>query len=86
MFYKKNRKTDNPSTRKYLNETENRITFKINIGYQLELLTPETELAYIEVWFTYQNSESLEIEDKITITLAINQSVKYKKSKIFSLT
>ena len=26
----------------YVNEIENRITFKIKIGYYLELLTPET--------------------------------------------
>ena len=26
----------------YINKTENRITFKIQIGYYLELLTPET--------------------------------------------
>ena len=31
---------DNPSIRIYINETENRITFKIKIGYYLELLTP----------------------------------------------
>ena len=92
----------------YINKTENRITFKIQIGYYLELLTPETikllgwvlyisytfesytfvlntlfgqlfdilsknfiflktfnsEILYIEVWFTDQNSKSLEMEDK----------------------
>ena len=37
------------------------------------------EFSYIEVWFTDQNSKLLEIEDKINITLVINQSVKYKK-------
>ena len=26
----------------YVNEIENRVTFKINSGYSLELLTPET--------------------------------------------
>ena len=31
---------------------------------------------YIEVWFTDQNSKPLEIEDKIIITLVINESVK----------
>ena len=93
----------------YINKTENRITFKIQIGYYLELLTPETikllgwvlyisytfesytfvlntlfgqlfdilskkfiflktfnsEISYIEVWFTDQNSKFLEMEDKI---------------------
>ena len=33
---------NNPSIRIYLNQIENRITFKIKIGYYLELLTPET--------------------------------------------
>ena len=31
-----------------------------------------SEFSYIEVWFTDQNSKSLEIEDRINITLAIN--------------
>ena len=31
-----------------------------------------SEFSYIEVWFTDQNSKSLEIEDKINITLVIN--------------
>ena len=34
--------TDNPSIRIYVNNIENRITFKIKRGYYLELLTPET--------------------------------------------
>ena len=34
--------TDNPSIRIYVNKIENRITFKIKIGYYLQLLTPET--------------------------------------------
>ena len=33
---------DNPSRRIYVNELENRITFRIKTGYYLELLTPET--------------------------------------------
>ena len=33
---------DNPSVRIYVNKIKNRITFKIKIGYYLELLTPET--------------------------------------------
>ena len=40
---KKHRKnTDKPSIQIYVNETENRITFKIKKGYSLELLTKET--------------------------------------------
>ena len=34
--------TDNPSLMIYVNKIENRITFKIKIGYHLELLMPET--------------------------------------------
>ena len=33
---------DNPSVNIYVNKTENRITFKIENGYSLEFLTPET--------------------------------------------
>ena len=35
-------RTDNPSIKLYVNKMENRVTFKIKTGYQLELLTPET--------------------------------------------
>ena len=31
-----------------------------------------SELLYVEVWFTDQNSNPLEVEDKINITLVIN--------------
>ena len=36
------------------------------------LKTFDSEISYIEVWFTDQNSKQLEIEDKINITLIIN--------------
>ena len=36
------------------------------------LRTFNSEFSYIEVWFTDQNSNALEIEDKINITLVIN--------------
>ena len=36
------------------------------------LKTFNSEFSYIEEWFPYQNSKSLEIEDKINITLVIN--------------
>ena len=36
------------------------------------LKTFDSEFSYIEVWFTDQNSNPLEIEDKINITLVIN--------------
>ena len=35
-------KIENLSTRIYVNNSENRITFKIKRGYYIELLTPET--------------------------------------------
>ena len=31
-----------------------------------------SELFYFEVWFTYQNSDPQEIDEKINITLVIN--------------
>ena len=36
------------------------------------LKTFNLEFSYIEVWFTDQNSNSLEIKDKINITLVMN--------------
>ena len=42
IFKKHGESTDNPSARIYVNEIENRITFKIKTGYYLEPLTPET--------------------------------------------
>ena len=36
------------------------------------LKTFDSEFLYIEVWFTDQNSNPLETEDKINITLVIN--------------
>ena len=43
MYLKKHgEKTDNPSTRIYINKIENRITFRIKTGYYLKFLTPET--------------------------------------------
>ena len=43
------------------------------------LKTIDFEFSYLEVCFTDHNSKSAEIEDKISITLVINQSVKYKE-------
>ena len=34
--------TDKPSVQIYVNKIENRVTFEIEDGYSLELLTPET--------------------------------------------
>ena len=39
---KRNEKIANPSARKYVNKTENRIAFKIKTKYYLKLLTSET--------------------------------------------
>ena len=38
-----------------------------------------SEFSYIKVWFTDQNCKPLEIEDKINITLVINDILKHKK-------
>ena len=43
------------------------------------LKTFDLEFSYIEVWFTDQNSNPLEIEEKINTTLVINLSIRYKK-------
>ena len=42
ILKKHSESVDNPSIRMYINRIENRITFKIENGYYLELLTPET--------------------------------------------
>ena len=42
IFKQHGENTDNLSIRIYVNEIENRITFKIKNGYSLELLKPET--------------------------------------------
>ena len=42
ILKKHSESVDNPSIKKYVNEIENRVTFKIKNGYHLELLTPET--------------------------------------------
>ena len=42
IFKKRNENIDNSSIKKYVNEIENRITFKIKTGYYIELLAPET--------------------------------------------
>ena len=42
ILKKRREKTVNPSVKIYINKLENRITFKIKIGYYRELLTPET--------------------------------------------
>ena len=42
IFKKHGENIDNPSIRIYINKIENRIIFKIQTGYYLELLTPET--------------------------------------------
>ena len=143
IFIKHGEKIDNPSISIYANKIENRIKFKIKIGYYFEPLTPETmklfestknkiikdkngenithleatevvlvysnivnndyqqdsrnlytfvpntqfgslleisptnsiflkifnsESSYTEVWFTNQNSQPLEIEDRINLT------------------
>ena len=43
------------------------------------LKTFDSEFSYIEVWFTDQNSKSLDIEDRVSITLAISESITYQK-------
>ena len=77
-----------PETVKLLGSTKNKITKDENGENVPNLEIAEVVLihcntvskfSYIEVWFTDQKSKLLEIEDKINITLIINESVKYKK-------
>ena len=42
IFKKYETVTDNPSIMIYINKIENRVTFKIKTGYQLEFFSPET--------------------------------------------
>ena len=44
----------------------------VSRGNFIFLKTFDSEFSYIEVWFTDQNPNLLEIEDKINITLIIN--------------
>ena len=46
--------------------------------------TFDSEFLYIEVWFTDQNSNPLEIEDKINVILVINESTKCRNDTEFS--
>ena len=52
------------------------------------LRTFNSEFSYIEVWFTegLQNCKLPEIEDKLNITLAINEKVKRKNDSLLSST
>ena len=43
----------------------------------------DSEFSYIELGFTDEISKSLEMEDKINITLVITESVTYKKWLIY---
>ena len=45
----------------------------INIAQHslIMLRTTNTECSFIEMWFTDQNNEPLEIEDSVTLTLII---------------
>ena len=63
-------------------------TFVPNKSFgQLLNISPEnfdSEFSHTEAWFTDQNSNPLEIEDKKNITLVINESITYKNDTLFS--
>ena len=44
----------------------------------------DSEFSYIEEWFSDKNSKPLKIEDKINITLVINESIIYIKNDTLS--
>ena len=43
------------------------------------LKTFDSEFFYIEVWFTDQNSNPLEVENKVNIALVVNKSMAYNR-------
>ena len=45
----------------------------------------DSKFSYVGVWFTDQNSNPLEIDYKINVTLVINQSITYKKMTRYSV-
>ena len=49
-------------------------------------MTFNSEFSYVEVSFSKQKSKLLAIEDKIKITLVINQNLHYKNGSQFSST
>ena len=81
-------KTANPSIRINIDETENRISFKIKTGYYLELLTPETMtlLGSTEGKITKNgnggNEESNSIIFRFSLTL---HHTKYQTIKFYPL-
>ena len=42
--------------------------------------TTNTEFSFIEVWFTDKNSEPLEIEDNVNLTLIIEIDIQYNQN------
>ena len=58
---------DKPSVQIYVNKIENRVTFK----FFFFLKTFNLEYDEIKVWFTDHNSQPLEIEDRINLTIVI---------------
>ena len=51
---------------------------EISPTYHIFLKTFNSEFQNIEVWFTDQNSQPLEIGDRINLTLVIKQNIHYK--------
>ena len=47
------------------------------------LKTFNSEFSHIEVWFTYQNSQTLQAEDRINLTLVIKWCSYYKNDQIY---
>ena len=82
---------DNPSVNIYVNKTENRITFKIENGYSLEFLTPETMklLGSTENKITKdKNSENvphLEITDVVLVHYNIVNKIQQSHTRLFQI-
>ena len=65
ILTKHSESVDDPSIEIYVNKIENRVTFKIENGYHLELLTPET------IKLLGSTESKITKEDNINLTLIV---------------
>ena len=84
-------KAHNPLVKIYVNKIENRLTFKIKVGYYLELLTPETMTLLGSTKYKItkdENSENvphLEITDVVLVHFNIVNNDYQQDSRVLDL-
>ena len=84
-------KAHNPLVKIYVNKIENRLTFKIKVGYYLELLTPETMTLLGSTKYKItkdENSENvphLEITDLVLVHFNIVNNDYQQDSRVLDL-